>query len=185
MSVPTRVAGWGIAADGSEVTWTVAEGRRGRRWREVISRDLVVVHALLLETAPDGRFSHLELARADGLWTFHPEPDGTLHGNHVGRGEVDVRHVTGWPFGPDDALLIEDSAISLAAIAWARTGSVTVGGVVAVEAVVIGGDGALEPVPALRVERLTATGWRVGDAPAFELDPAGLPVLDGGSTRPL
>ena len=38
---------------------------------------------LLLETDPDGRFSHLELARADGLWTFHPEADGTLHGNHV------------------------------------------------------------------------------------------------------
>jgi hypothetical protein len=54
-----------------------------------------------------------------------------------------------------------------------------------VPAVVIGGDGALEPVPALRVEHLTATGWRVGDAPPFELDPAGLPVLVGGSVRPL
>ena len=185
MTEPTRAAGWGVAADGSEVTWTVAEGRRGRRWREVVSRDGAVAHALLLETAPDGRFSHLELARGDGLWTFHPEPDGTLHGNHVGRGEVDVRHVTGWPFAPDDAILIEDSVISLAAIAWSRASSMVVGSSVEVAAVVIGGDGALEPVPALRVERLSMTGWRVGEAPPFELDPAGLPLLAGGSTRPL
>ena len=185
MSGQTRVAGWGVAADGSEVTWTVAECRRGRRWREVVSRDRAVQHALLLETAPDGRFSHLELARVDGLWTFHPEADGTLHGNHVGRGEVDIRHVTGWPFAADDAILIEDSVIGLAAIAWFRAGSLAVGASVEVAAVVIGGDGALEPLPALRVARLTGTGWRVGDAPPFELDPAGLPVLAGGSTRPL
>ena len=185
MTEPTRAAGWGVTVDGSDVTWTVAEGRRGRRWREVISRDAVVLHALLLETAPDGRFSHLELARADGLWTFHPEADGTLHGNHVGRGEVDVRHVTGWPFAPDDAILIEDSVISLAAIAWSRAASLAVGSGEDVPAVVIGGDGALEPVPALRVERLTGAGWRVGDAPPFELDQAGLPVLGGGSVRPL
>ena len=121
----------------------------------------------------------------DGLWTFHPEEDGTLHGNHVGRGEVDIRHVTGWPFAPDDAILIEDSVISLAAIAWSRASSMAVGSSVEVAAVVIGGDGALEPVPALRVERLSATGWRVGDAPPIELDPAGLPLLAGGSTRPL
>jgi hypothetical protein len=185
MTEPTGAAGWGVATDGSEVTWTVAEGRRGRRWREVISRDDAILHALLLETTPERRFSHLELARADGLWTFHPEADGTLHGNHVGRGEVDVRHVTGWPFGLDDAILIEDSVISLAAIAWSRTASLAVGSTEDVPAVVIGGDGALEPVPALRVERLTGTAWRVGDAPPFELDPVGLPVLAGGSVRPL
>jgi hypothetical protein len=185
MSEATRAAGWGVAADGSEVTWTVAEGRRGRRWREVVSRDGSVLHALLLETAPDGRFSHLELARSDGLWTFHPEEDGTLHGNHVGRGEVDVRHVTGWPFAADDVLMIEDSVIGPAAIAWSRASSVAVGDGVDVAAVVISGDGALEPLPGLRIERLAAAAWRVGDAPPFELDPAGLPLLTGGSTRPL
>ena len=97
MSDPTRKAGWGTASDGSLVTWTVSEGRRGRRWREVIARDGAVVHALLLETDPDGRFSHMELARADGLWTFHPEADGTLHGNHVGSGSG-VGHIAGRPF---------------------------------------------------------------------------------------
>ena len=185
MTGPTRVAGWGVTADGSEVTWTIAEGRRGRRWREVLSRAGAVEHALLLETAPDGRFSHLELARADGLWTFHPEADGTLHGNHVGRGEVDVRHVAGWPFGPDDVIMIEDSLVGPAAIAWSRAASLPVGSRQMVAAVVIAGDGALEPVPALQVERLSATGWRVGSASPFELDAAGLPVLAGGSRRPL
>ena len=72
------MAGCGRAADGSTVTWTVAEGSKGRRWREVVALGGATVQALLLETDRDRRFSHLELARADGLWTFHPEPDGTL-----------------------------------------------------------------------------------------------------------
>jgi hypothetical protein len=185
MSPPTRTAGWGFAADGSEVTWTVAEGRRGRRWREVVSRDGTVVHALLLETDPAGQFSHLELARADGLWTFHPEPDGTLHGNHVGRDAASVRHVVGWSFAPDDALLVEGSPISRAAVAWRRAGSLEVGATAEVAAVVIGLEGSLAKLPGLRIERSSPTGWRVGDADPFELDAAGLPVLDGGATRPL
>jgi hypothetical protein len=185
MSGPTRAAGSGIAADGSQVTWTVAEGRRGRRWREVVSRDDAILHALLLETAPGGRFSHLELARSDGLWTFHPEEDGTLHGNHVGRGDVDVRHVAGWPFAADDVLLIEDSVIGLAAIAWSRHESLAVGSSLEVPAVFIAGDGALEPVSALRVERLSVVHWRVGEGSPFDLDGAGLPVLDHGVQHPL
>src|SRR6185503_4934294 len=118
---PTRAAGWGRGPeDGTILTWTVAEGRKGRRWREVVGRGSDVVHSLLLETDPNGRFSHLELARADGLWTFHPEADGTLHGNHVGGPEPGVRHVAGWAFGPRDVLLVEGSAVSAAAIAWAH-----------------------------------------------------------------
>ena len=49
MTGPTRVAGWGRGPDGTVVTWTVAEGRRGRRWREVVARDTDVVHTLLLD----------------------------------------------------------------------------------------------------------------------------------------
>ena len=119
MTAPTRAAGWGRGPeDGTLVTWTVAEGRKGRRWREVVARGADVVHALLLETDPNGRFSHLELARADGLWTFHPEVDGTLHGNHVR-----VRHRRSphrWAAvragRRDDRRRI--SPVSLAAIAW-------------------------------------------------------------------
>jgi hypothetical protein len=187
MTVPTRVAGWGELADGSIVTWTVAEGRQGRRWREVVARDGATVHALLFETDPDGRFSHLELARADGLWTFHPEVDGTLHGNHVAPGGTGdpVRHVKGWPFAAGDALLVEGSPIADAALLWPRSASIAVGAAAEVAGVAIRADGRLERVAAVRIERATATTWRVGHGPLFEVDEVGLPVLAGGGRRPL
>ena len=186
MTMPTRSAGWGVGADGSAVTWAVAEGRRGRRWREVVTRGVAVIHSLLLETDADGRFSHLELARADGLWTFHPEPDGTLHGNHVdGRAEPGVRHVVGWPFGPDDEIVVEGSRISLAAVAWRYASTMTEGSAVALAGVVIRSDGELAQVPGLRIERVSRTTWRVGEGRPFELDETGLPVLRDGATRPL
>ena len=182
MTGPTRVAGWGRGADGTVITWTVAEGRKGRRWREVVARGAHVVHALLLETDPDARFSHLELARADGLWTFHPEPDGTLHGNHV-TASSGVRHVIGWPFGADDALLIEGSPVSLAAIAWRHA---TAGeDARAVAAVVIGTDGTLHEPADIRIERATSTRWLIGSSGEIEIDETGLPALDGGETWPL
>lgn len=185
MTAPTRVAGWGSLADGSTVTWTVAEGRQGRRWREVVTKGSAVVHALLLETDRDGRFGHLELARADGLWTFHPEPDGTLHGNHVGHRETDVQHVVGWAFAPDDALIVESSPISLAAIAWRRASSMTEGAVADVVGVVIRSGSDLAEVTGIRVERLSRTRWRVGEGSPFEVDDAGLPLLQDGQMRPL
>ena len=74
MSEPLRRAGAGGLVDGSHVVWSVAEGRRGRRWREVrTAPDGGVVSSLLLETDPDGRFSHTELATPAGLLTLHPE----------------------------------------------------------------------------------------------------------------
>jgi hypothetical protein len=187
VTTPTRVAGWGSGAFGSMVTWTVAEGRAGRRWREVVSQGGTVLHALLLETDPDGRFSHLELARADGLWTFHPEPDGTLHGNRVGGAKPDVRHVAGWPFVPDDALVVDGSPISLAAIAWRWARSLAPGKVASAETagVLIRPGSELVRVPGLRIERLSAKRWRVGEGSPFEIDGAGLPVLIDGTIRPL
>jgi hypothetical protein len=184
MTDPTRVAGWGRLADGSEVTWTVAEGRRGRRWREVVADGGATRHALLLETDPNGWFSHLELARADGLWTFHPEPDGTLHGNHVVRGKEGVEHVAGLPFHQGDALLVQGSPIALAALAWSlRTAEA--GAVLEVAAVEIRVDGELARIPAIAVERLDDRRWRVGDGTPFEVDGDGLPVLASSERRPL
>ena len=187
MSPPTRSAGWGTGAFGSVVTWTVAEGRKGRRWREVVSRGTAVIHALMLETDPDGKFSHLELARSDGLWTFHPEPNGTLHGNHVGGKKPGVRHVAGWAFGPDDALVVEGSPLGLASVAWRWARAMAPDGSAAIEVggVLLRPGGELVQVPALRIERLSAKRWRVGDGSPFELDAAGLPVLVGGTVRPL
>jgi hypothetical protein len=179
------VAGWGTLDDGAAITWTVAEGGRGRRWREVVARGDAVAHSLLLETAGDGRFSHLEFARAGGLWTFHPEGDGTLHGNHVDpRGQA-VRHVVGLPFGPDDLLLVEGSPLSAAAIAWHLASSVTDGGSTTSAGVVLRASGELDTVPAIGIERLAAGRWRVGAGHPFEIDAGGLPVLADGETRPL
>lgn len=184
MSAPLRVAGWGTLDDGATITWTIAEGRRGRRWREVIARGDAVGHALLLETDAAGRFSHLELARADGLWTFHPEPDGTLHGNHVDpRGAV-VRHVEGMPFGAEDLLVVEGSLLSAAANAWRLSRTVEPASETTVAAVAVRADGAIEAIAQLRVERLSPTRWRIDGGAPFVVDAAGLPAIDG-ETRPL
>ena len=183
MTAPRRLAGSGRWGDRT-VVWTMSEGRRGRRWREVVARGSATRHALLLETDPDGRFSHLELARADGLWTFHPEADGTLHGNHVARGEAGVRHVAGWPFGRDDALLIEGSPLAAAALAW-RWRAATAGSAWGVAAVEIRADGGLVRHPEIRVGRLDDRRWRVGEGNPFLVDDAGLPVLGDGEQRPL
>lgn len=185
MTAPTRVAGWGQLADGAVATWTVAEGRKGRRWREVVARGAETVHALLLETDAAGRFSHLELARADGLWTFHPEPDGTLHGNQVRPGDPEIRHVRGWPFAPDDVVVIDGSPTSLAAIAWHHARSLAAGSAAEAAGVVIRRDGELERASAIRVERLASTRWRVAGGTAFDVDGDGLPVLAGGRRMPL
>jgi hypothetical protein len=185
MTAPTRLAGWGRGPDGSIVTWTVSEGRRGRRWREVVSRGTNVAHALLLETDPNGTFSHLELARADGLWTFHPEGDGTLHGNQVDRSAAGIRHIDGWRFDADDVLLVEGSPLSLASVALERRASVAVGGSMTVGAVVIETDGGVRRADGLRIERLSDGRWRIGEWAPIDIDADGLPVLDGGERRPL
>ena len=109
-----RRAGHGRSPeDGAFVTWSVAEGSKGRRWREVVRVEEAIRSSLLLELDPDGRFSHLELSTAAGLLTLHPEGDGTLHGNAVIAGGV--RHVTGLPWDPDGTVLLDGSAVCRAA----------------------------------------------------------------------
>jgi hypothetical protein len=185
MSVPFRVAGWGTLDDGAVVTWTIAEGRRGRRWREIVTRGDAVSHSLLLETDADRRFSHLELARVDGLWTFHPEGDGTLHGNHVDAAAREVHHVVGMPFGGDDLLVIEGSPLGAAAIAWRLAVELTDGETSTFAAVILPAAGSTAAVPAIRVQRVSASRWRIGAGDPFEIDADGAPVLPGGEVRPL
>ncbi|HEU5203970.1 MAG TPA: hypothetical protein VFU17_06695 [Candidatus Limnocylindrales bacterium] len=115
-----RVAGTGRSPDGATVTWSVAEGRRGRRWREAVVRDGAVVHSLLFELDPDGRFAHLELTTPAGLLTLHPEGDGTLHGNAVTA--AGITHVRGLPWEPDDVVLIDGSIVcAVVAVQWQRS----------------------------------------------------------------
>jgi hypothetical protein len=159
---PLRRAGHGTAADGSTVTWSMAEGRRGSRWREVRIVDGGIVSSLLLELDPAGRFAHLELSTAAGLITLHPEGDGTLHGNAISSDGI--RHIVAVPWQPDDLLLVEGSTI--ARTAAARHGSATSG-------VLVGLD--------LGVDR-RAIGL---DERIVELDADGLPALADAETWPM
>lgn len=165
MTEAVRLAGHGRRADGAEVDWTLSEGRRGRRWRETVVLDGVLLHGLLLETGPDRAFTHLELAGAAGLVTLHPEGDGTLHGNVVGVGGV--RHVVGLPFAAGGAITVAGSVVAGAALAWQATA--WAGG----EVVVLDPASLDLVVRPLVVEDLTA------------IDADGAPRLDGGRIWPL
>lgn len=155
-----RRAGHGRSGDGRLVTWSVAEGRRGRRWREIVrtGEGSAIVSSLLLEVDPDGRFSHLELSTAAGLLTLHPEGDGTLHGNTVTANGV--QHLVALPWDPDRAIALEGSVVcGAAAAANAATAS---------DQLRIGLD--------LSLER------RDGPSAAVRLDADGLPMLLDGAT---
>ena len=165
MTEPVRLAGSVRRADGTVVTWTLAEGRKGRRSREVLASDDGSVRwSLLYETDPDGRFAHLEVASAGGLATLHPEGDGTLHGNVVAP-DGGVRHVVGEPFEAGTALLVAGSLLVGAAIA--RTSSAGDPAVV------------LDPVTLA----MTSRALHADDLTPIGAD--GAPVLDGGRTWPL
>jgi hypothetical protein len=159
---PLRRAGRGTDDQGLTITWSMAEGQRGSRWREVRVAGDAVVSSLLLELDPLGRFAHLELSTAAGLLTLHPEGDGTLHGNAVTADGV--RHIVALPWQPDDLLLVVGSTI--ARTAAARRSSATSGVVVAL-------DLTLDRRPIGLGERVV------------ELDADGLPALADGRTSPL
>jgi hypothetical protein len=158
-----RRAGRGQSSDGRAVTWTVAEGGRGRRWREVVATgEGSVLSSLLLELDPDGRFSHLELSTAAGLLTLHPEADGTLHGNVVTANGID--HIRGMPWVADGVIVLAGSAVCRAVAGTGR--------------------GVGDRVPVLRIgadltlvgDTMKLTTAEVGD---------GLPVLSGAMSWPL
>lgn len=177
-----RVGGRGRLADGTAVTWSIAEGRRGRRWREVRTADGAVVSSLLLETDLTGRFSHTELSTAAGLLTLHPEGDGTIHGNTVGAGGIG--HVVGLPWEPDGLLLVEGSPIASTAAALHARARVAAGRPASVAAIRVGLDLRLTSGP-LAVERRTDGTWLLGPEPPLRLDERGLPILIDGADWPL
>lgn len=161
-----RLAGRGRRTDGALVTWTVAEGQRGRRWRETVVLGGALVHCLLYETGTDGRFTHLELASPTGMATLHPEGDGTLHGNVV-RADVGVGHVIGARFAADDLLLVAGSPIAEAAAAWAAVRAGTLDGVT------------LDPAT------LVVVPGHIQRAALGPVDERGVPFLDDAAVWPL
>jgi hypothetical protein len=157
-----RRAGAGTGPDGAVIVWSVAEGHRGRRWREVVRTGEGIRSSLLLELDPDCRFSHLELSTAAGLLTLHPEGGGTLHGNAVTS--AGIGHVVGLPWQADVAIWLDGSGINAAAARRAD-------GTFASDCLRIGLD-------------LTLAREAMPVDPGA-VDPEGLPVLAGGTTWPL
>ncbi len=183
MSDLVRRAGRGPDTTGALVVWSVAEGRRGRRWREVRSvAGSGVVSSLLLETDPAGRFSHAELGTEAGLLTLHPEEDGTLHGNVVTAGGVE--HVVGLPWGPDAVLLIEGSTVASAAVGHGLRHAISAGTSESRPAVFV--DVALAVRAGdVSIERTGEDTWRLGSAGDIAVDDDGLPLLAGARIWPL
>jgi hypothetical protein len=163
MSRWLRRAGHGRTTDGALVTWTVAEGRRGRRWREVVTVGEGIRSSLLLELDGARRFSHLELSTASGLLTLHPEGDGTLHGNAVTPGGV--AHVAGLDWDSEGAVLLDGSPVCRAAAVRGPTAR-------EIQALTIGLDLRLRPAAVL----IEPEAWA---------DVEGLPLLTGGDSWPL
>jgi hypothetical protein len=109
-----RLAGHGVDRLGRAVTWTIADGERGRRWRELAANPAAaetaegaagtadgapggadppggLAHAVTMETGHAGQWLRLEVAAPAGLLSLHPERDGSINGNVVS--EAGVRHV--------------------------------------------------------------------------------------------
>ena len=179
-----RRAGRNRLEDGRTVIWSVAEGRRGRRWRELVrKRDQPGIrHSLLLEMDSEGRFSHLELSTEAGLLTLHPEADGTLHGNSVT--DVGIEHIRGIAWDPDGLVIVDGSLISrLAAVGGLRS-RLEPGSSRALAILRVPRD-----LRFLRSEEIVTRRdldrWALGEDESLLLDDDGFLRADGTSTWPL
>jgi hypothetical protein len=159
---PLRRAGRGRLRDGSTVVWSVSEGTRGRRWREMRrTAEGVLITSLLLETHPDGRFAHIELSTAAGLLTLHPEADGTLHGNVVTV--LGIRHVIGLPWTAGSVVLVEGSVLASAAASRTLAGDAADGVRITTDLDIVA----------------------IHEKISLEVDADGLPLLDDAASWPL
>ncbi len=189
MSGFVRQAGSGILADGSRLVWSVADGRRGRRWRAVAGLNGVISHALLLEVDLDGRPSRLELTTPAGMLTLHPDESGrSLHGNVVAPDGVGHLSLS---WSAEHGLEIHGQPIATAVSAHRLAGSMAVGEGREIPVVLVGADLAVSETTR-RFLRIGELEWRIEgevgrDAPTtLEVDPRGVPVgLRDGREWPL
>ncbi len=179
MSGFVRQAGRGTLADGSRLVWSVADGRRGRRWRAAASLDGAITHALLLEVGVDGRPSRLELTTGAGMLTLHPdETRRSLHGNVVTA--EGVRHLS-LPWSDEHDLEVDGRPIASAVTAHRLAGSLAIGEGRELPVVTIAAD--LSVAEAIRrFVRLGESEWRIEGAQGpthaaiLRLDERGIPV---------
>ena len=179
-----RRAGVGRLSDGRVVTWSMADGGRGRRWRTATRHTSGALDStLLLELDPDSALSKAELATPNGLLSLHPEGDH-LHGNVVTEGGV--RHLQlGW--SAEHVLVIEGSSVSLAAAA-VRAAPDGAGERQTVPAIVVRADLSVDGT-AVAFERVDRNAIDVdvdGTREVLELDELGIPAtLRSGGSWPL
>lgn len=153
-----RQGGTARLADGATLTWTVAEGARGRRWRAVATVAGAITHALLLEVDLTGRFARIELSTSGGLLTLHPSPDGTrLHGNRISP--AGIEHLT-FDWSVDHGLSVDGRPIADAVTARRLTATIRVGDHRAVPVVAVAPDLTLRE-EAIKFEAVRFGLWRV------------------------
>jgi hypothetical protein len=179
-----RLAGALELPDGAWLTWSVADGARGRRWRAVSTVAGSISHGLLLEVDGPGRPTRLELTTPAGMLTLHPSIDQRMiHGNVVGTTGEGVRpHAFRW--GPEHELEVVGRPLATAVALARRRSTLAVGGALDVDVLAITAN--LEVIAGRqRFQRLSESGWRVGPAGSdgaqgpgveLEIDPDGLPT---------
>ncbi len=147
-----------------------------------------LAQALLLEVAPGGRITRLELAGPAGLLTLHPEPDDTaLHGNVVlatGLGHL------AFTWSPEHVLLVGASPVTAAVAAAVLSARVGAGEGTSVRVVEVGDDLAVRRAT-WRVARVADRRWHLlaadgGRSVTVTLDGDGLVAgLDDAATWPM
>ncbi len=154
---PLRRAGRLPLAGDGDILWSVAEGRRGRRWRAV-RRDAsgAIVSDLLLEVDHEGRWSRLELATSSGILTIHPAIDSSaVHGNVVTPEGV---RPLAFAWSATHRLVLRDDPVAAVALGAGPEDSVTGPGIA------IGADLSVTPtdaieLPAARPDLLPGPSW--------------------------
>jgi hypothetical protein len=173
--------------DGARLTWSCADGSRGRRWRAVATVDGVISQALLLEVDLAGRPARLELTTPAGMLTLHPSPDqAEIHGNIVSTAGDAVEGLA-LRWGPEFELDVVGRPIAIAVGLHRRKDSVRFGQTIRLDLIEIG-PGLEVTTARRRVERLGEGSWRVLGAAGLpdrriEIRPTGLPAA--GVDEPL
>ena len=162
-------------AVGRSITWSVAEGRRGRRWRwSVVERGGSFVAGHTVEVDPDGRFVRLESMGVSGLLSLHREADASVHGNRVSDRGVDHIEIPAAP----ELVIVGSDPIGLAA----AVGGLGSANPLARAAVLEVGDDLGVRVVEGSIRRSAARSWQLdvgGAVRRVRLDELGLPSDDG------
>jgi hypothetical protein len=180
MSAPRRIAARERDSRNRDVVWTAADGRNGRRWRELAIDATGHARTLLLETDSQGAWQRLEIGSVDGLLTLHPEGDGSIHGNIASRDGV--RHLSLGKLKPP-RIDVPGSLVVEAALCWSLARHMRLG-----ESKVVAVASIAEPesvgLAEVTVERRTTATWELRDGGRrrlVELDDSGLPVAHLGA----